>query len=335
MSLPNDDFETLSSFHALHAAAVRARRASPHSEETCRFFDELEPNLVVLSRQIRKGTYRPKPLRRFVIREPKRRVIAAAAFRDRITHHALCAILEPAFERTLTPHSFACRRNMGLHRAVLAGQRHLRHCTYVLKCDVRHYFETIDLQLLRSAVTNVIHNNRVLDLLDLIVDNGAVDWIEGRGIGLPIGNLTSQHLANFYLGAVDRWVLERISGGTYCRYMDDVLIFDNDKSRLWKLHDDLEDFLATKLRLTLKTEVSAVFKYTVGVPFLGMRIFRGTIRLSGPARRRLIRKLRANERDLATGRIDDDTYRAKVNGLLGYATGANTLALRRSVIFRE
>ncbi len=325
-------FDAISSFRYLLAAAERARRANPTNTDAQTFFAELEFNLIELRQELQLGSYRPGPLRRFVIYEPKQRTISAAPFRDRVVHHALCAALEPTFEKTLTPHSFACRRGLGLHRAVLWGQRCLRRRTFALKCDIRHYFETIDIELLRRAVARRVRGRRVRALLDLIIQNGAVAGDIGP-VGLPIGNLTSQHLANYFLMPIDRWILHRINGGTYCRYMDDMLIMANDKSMLWDLHERLGSVLEERFRLTLKREISAIYKYTIGVPFLGMRIFRGTIRLGGPARRRLIRKLRSAERAFANGRIDDDTYRARVNGLLGYATGANTLGLRRSILF--
>ncbi|MBU1495065.1 MAG: reverse transcriptase/maturase family protein, partial [Actinobacteria bacterium] len=330
-----DLFERATSFPSLLAASHRARRANRASDDTCRFFVDLEPNLILLRNQLRSGAYQPGPLRHFVIYEPKRRIISAAPFRDRVVHHALCAVLEPVFERVLTPHSFACRRGLGLHRAIASAQRHLRRRSYTLKADVRHYFETIDLTLLRGRVTRLVGDDRVLAVLDRILDNGAVTNRGDGPIGLPIGNLTSQHLANVFLGSVDRWILHRMEGGTYCRYMDDLLVFGDDKCALWNLHDRLERHLADELRLTLKREVSAVYRHTVGVPFLGMRIFRGTIRLGGPARQRLIRKLHRAERDLAARRIDPVTYRARVNGLLGYATGACTLSLRRAILFGE
>ncbi len=323
-------FRDIFSFRSLLAAANRAHRANPNNVDTLSFFAELEFNLVQLRQELRIGSYRPGPLRRFVIYEPKRRTISAAPFRDRVVHHALCAAVEPLFERTLTPHSFACRRGLGLHRAVKWAQWCLRRRTFALKCDIRHYFETLDHHLLRRAIARRILDGRVRALFDRIIENGGGT---GGPIGLPIGNLTSQHLANYFLMPVDRWILHRIDGGTYCRYMDDMLILANDKSLLWDLHDRLERVLKERFRLTLKREISAVYKYTIGVPFLGMRVFRGTIRLGGPARRRLIRKFRSAEKALANGRISDDAYRARVNGLLGYATGANTLGLRRSVLF--
>ena len=325
-------FERVSSFRTLLEAAGRARRANPRNHDTLSFFAELEQNLLELRDDLRDDTYQPGPLRRFVIYEPKERIISAAPFRDRVVHHAVCAVVEPLFERALTPHTFACRRGLGLHRAVLWTQRCLRRRTYALKCDVRHYFETVDHELLRRAVAKRIDDRRIRDLLATIIENGAVGSTHGRPFGLPIGNLTSQHLANYFLMPLDRWILHRIDGNTFCRYMDDLLIMSNGKAMLWDLHERLDAVLKHRFRLTLKREVSAVYKYTVGVPFLGMRIFRGTIRLGGPARRRLIRKLRSAERALLTSRIDEETYRAKVNGLLGYATGASTLALRQSIL---
>ena len=158
---------------------------------------------------------------------------------------------------------------------------------------------------------------------------------DGRPVGIPIGNLTSQHFANFHLARMDHWILRRLGNGAYVRYMDDLLMFGDDKARLWRLERDLAAYLTNTLRLELKRRISAVYKHTVGVPYLGLRVFRGTVRLQSVARRRLIRKLNAAARTLDAGRIDDATYQAKIGGLLGYALAADSVGLRRSALERH
>ena len=328
-------FDDVASFAGLLSATGRARRANPGSAETLAYLADLESHTVALRDELRDGTYRPGPLRHFTIHEPKRRRISAAPFRDRVVHHALCAVLEPVFEGALTPHSFACRRGMGLHRAVSTAQRHLRRHPYALKCDIRHYFETVDHGLLQEAVARRIRDHEIRTLCGHIIANGMVSMNDGRPTGIPIGNLTSQHFANFHLARMDHWILRRLGNGAYVRYMDDLLMFGDDKAELWRVEDALATYLDERLRLTLKRSISAVYKHTVGVPFLGLRIFRGTVRLQGVARRRLIRKLGAARRALDSGRIDEATYQAKIGGLLGYALAADSVGLRRSVLERH
>jgi len=330
MIRPKPQLAEAVTFAALLAAAERARKAQPRSRDTLRWFADLEPNLVDLRRALLAGSWRPGEPRRFVIYEPKRRLISAAPFADRVVHHALCAVLEPIFEAALTPHSFACRKAMGLHRAVEAAQRHLRRYRYALKCDIRHYFETVDNALLSSALERRIADRDIVDVLGRIIAAGSVCERNGRPVGIPIGNLTSQHFANLYLARMDHWILRRIGTGAYVRYMDDLLIFANDKRLLWQLERELAGYLETRLRLELKRSHSAVYRFSIGVPFLGLRVFRGVIRLQAAARRRLRRKMCAARRDFESGRIEHAELQMRVGGLLGYALAADSLRLRRS-----
>ena len=141
-------FEDVVDYGNLLAAAHRARRGKRDRVVVARFVFSLEPNLLRLQEELCSGSYRMRPYRTFVIREPKRRQICAAHFRDRVVHHAICGVLDPIFESSLIGDTFACRRGKGTHSAVRRMQQFSRRFRYVLTCDVRRYFESVDHEVL-------------------------------------------------------------------------------------------------------------------------------------------------------------------------------------------
>lgn len=193
-------FDEVTAFFTLRRAARRAARGSRGSPGAAAFLCELEAEVLALQRELRAGAYEPGPFTTFPIREPKPRLISAAPFRDRVVHHAVCAVLEPELEREADPDSYACRRGRGTLAAVHRIQAHCRRWPWFAKLDVHHCFETVDLSVLRGLLIQRFPDPPLLDVLDRVLDRGAGP--DGRG--LPIGNLTSQHLANLLLGEVDR-----------------------------------------------------------------------------------------------------------------------------------
>ncbi len=193
-------FDAITAFTALHAAALRAARGLTKRPAVARFLVDLEPALFDLQRALRSGDYRPRPLRRFRIRDPKPRTISVAHFRDRVVHHALCAGIGPRLERYADPDSYACRVGKGNLAAVLRAQRLARKRPWFVKLDVRHFFETADHEVLRGVLARLLRDRRVLGLTDVLLEAGR----SAPGKGLPIGNLTSQHFGNLYTGSIFR-----------------------------------------------------------------------------------------------------------------------------------
>ena len=238
-------FDRIASFDALCAAALRAaagkRRRVPGPAV---FLANLETEVLGLERELRAGTWRPGGYVSFEVRAPKRRVISAAPFRDRVVHHALHAVTAPLFECGFIEHSYANRSAKGTHRAVARYERLRDRHRYVLRGDVYRYFPAIDHEILKTDVRRRIRCRRTLGLLDLIVDGSNPQepvhlYYPGddlftpyeRRRGLPIGNLTSQLFANVYLDRFDHFVTE-ILRAPYLRYVDDFALFADDPRRL-------------------------------------------------------------------------------------------------------
>ena len=323
-------FEQVVAFDALCAAARRAARGLWRNRSVAAILLDLEPEVLALQRELAGGTYRPRPPCTFVIADPKPRTISAAAFRDRVVHHALCAALEPALERFATADSYACRKGKGSHAAVRRVQSLARRFPWYAKLDVRRYFASVDLAVLAALLRRRFKDRRALDLVSVILEAGAT----APGRGLPIGNLTSQHLANFYLGHADHVARERLRVPGWVRYMDDMILLGHDKPSVRDLVDGVEAYLAAELRLEVKHEASILAPVRVGVPFLGFRIWPRQIRLDAARARRFRRRFRALEASASEGRIDEEAQARSAASLVGWAAQAGTLAFRRSFFAR-
>jgi len=267
----------LISWRNLYGAARAAARGKRSRPDVAAFLMNLEVEIPRLRRELSTGEYRPGPYRTFTIEEPKRRMISAAPFRDRVVHHALVRVLEPVFERRFTADSHACRRGFGTHRALrrahVAAGRH----PLVLKCDVVKFFPSLDHEILLGLLGRKIKCRRTLDLARTIVggSNPQVPhavYFPGddlftpheRRRGLPIGNQTSQFFANVYLDPLDHFVREELRPGDYVRYADDFLLFGTDRRELDAMRAEIERFLV-RLRLLIHPGKSRVY-LTVTVP---------------------------------------------------------------------
>ena len=319
-------FQNVVAYSNLLAAAHQARRGKRDRVEVARFVFDLEPNLLRLQEELCSDSYRMRPYRSFVIREPKRRRICAAHFRDRVVHHAVCALLDPIFEACLIDDTYACRRGKGTHAAVRRMQQFSRRFRYVLLCDVRRYFESVDHALLKALCRRKLKDRALLALLDRIIEHPLPGSPAGKG--LPIGNLTSQYFANLYLGALDHFAKERLRRPGYLRYMDDFAVFADGKPELHRALAAIRAFLHASLRLELREERRLLVPGTQGVPFLGFRVFPGVVRVDGRKLARLRRRVRAREGDCSLGRIDEDGLARSVRGMLGYICHADTRRVR-------
>ena len=318
-------FDRVVDFGALCEAARRAAKGKRRQPEVARFLMDLEPEVLRLARELSDGSWRPGSYRVFHVRDPKPRTICAAPFRDRVVHHALCAVIEPRFERYAVADSFACRRGKGVLSALRRAQQHARRLPYFVKLDVRHYFQAIDHAVLRRLLRRLVADRRVLGLLDRILDAGAPGSPPGKG--LPIGNLTSQHLANLYLGRLDHHVKEDLPVPGYCRYMDDMLLFGPDRVTVRRWARAVAWFAGERLGLGIKHEATVLAPVTEGIPFLGFRVFPQAVRLDGRRVRRLRRRLRALDRAVADGALGEQDAAQAAGALVGWAAHGDTRRL--------
>ena len=263
-------------------ATWKAARGRQQRPVVARFLATLDTRLGQLAESILAQTAPQGRMRRFTIFDPKQREITAACFADRVLHHALLNLAEPRFEAALLPSSFACRPGLGVHAAVAAAQRNLQRWPWWVQVDVAGYFPSIDHGLLMAMLARRFKGAQHLALWQRIIASGAPAG-GCATVGLPIGALTSQHLANAYLDAADRFLLDQPEVGGHVRYMDDIVVWCRSRADADRTLALLADFLWQARRLRLKPG-ARVGESRHGLRFCGFEVRQGAV-WPGPRKR--------------------------------------------------
>lgn len=289
------------------AATVRGKRRRP---DVAWFLFRREEELERLRGELAAGTYRPEGWERLVIRDPKPRLICRIPIADRVIHTALVSLMEPVFLASLTDDAYACRRGFGTHRAVLRLLELVRRNPYALHLDVRSYFASIDVEILRGLMARRIRDRLFLAVVDRVLDAGTglhdapgwrrlagfdADW-PPRGRGVPIGALTSQlFAAHVYLAGFDHFVKRTLGVPGYVRYVDDLFLFGGRRRELEGWRQEVARWLAAERHLRLKHPEARVLSCRGHLDALGYRIRRDGVtalpRALGRFRRRMAREL--------------------------------------------
>lgn len=341
-------YERVCAFDNLYAAYLSARKGKRSRADVAAFEFNAEAELIALRDDLLEGHYQPGPYRSFFIHEPKRRLISAAPFRDRVLHHALCRVIEAIFERRFIGDSYANRLGRGTHRALDRCTQFLRRFKYVMPLDVVQFFPSIDHIILRQILARAIRDAHVLALIDTILRSGVgvlsdvydMVWFHGddasavrRARGLPIGNLTSQFWANVYLNEFDQFAKRHMGVLGYVRYVDDVLLFGDDKTQLRAWHTAATRFLST-LRLTLHQRQAQPRPVSEGIPFLGFTLFATHRRLK---RRKAVyarRRLTLQCAQVSAGALPLDAFHASLRAWIAHTQHGDTWGLRRAILRR-
>jgi retron-type reverse transcriptase len=339
-------------FQNLLLAAQKAQKGKRFQPNVGRFNLELERNLFDLKAELEARRYRPGPYRAFHILDPKPRMISAAPYRDRVVHHALCNVIAPILEKSMIADTYANRVGKGTHKAARRFQQYCKQYPFVLKCDIKKFFPSIDHEILKRELRRKIGCRNTLWLIDLIIDNSNpqeehIAYFPGDGIaplpfgggvgggverrrGLPIGNLTSQLWGNFYLNRLDHFVRETLNL-PYLRYVDDFVVFGHSKEELWEVKKAIEVFLQD-FRLLLHERKSRIYRTSEGVTFLGFRIFPDFRLLPSANVRRFRKRVRRRVAAYFKGKITLDEFLRGLRGWEGHALQADTWRLRKKLI---
>lgn len=264
-------FQKIANSNNVFYADEKARKGKKNSFGVRNHDRNKEENLNKLLSDIENLTYKTSKYDIFKIYEPKEREIYRLPYYpDRITHHAIMNVLESIWEKIFYSHSYACRKNFGIHKAVRDIKKVLHRdkigTTYCLKMDIRKFYPSIDHQILKQIIRKKIKDKKVLCLLDEIIDSAP---------GVPIGNYLSQYFANLYLTYFDHWLKEVKHVKYYFRYADDLVIFGKDKLSLHKLRIETNEYLNNNLKLSLKDNYQVFPIENRGVDFVGY-VFRYT-----------------------------------------------------------
>ena len=324
-------------------AARKAQKGKRFKKNVLSFNYNLEQELEKIKKELESKTYQPGKYKTFEIYEPKRRRISAAPYRDRVVHHALCNIIYPLFERTFIRDCYANREGFGTHKALRRFTEFARSSPYILQCDIQKYFPSIDHEILKQQIRRKIKCADTLWLIDTIIDNSneqetVINYFPGddllaplqRRRGLPIGNLTSQGLANVMMNSFDHFIKEKLGVFKYLRYVDDFALFADNRQFLGEARQAIEEYLV-KMRLKLHPDKSQLFETKQGANFLGFRIFPDCIRVRTENLRRARRRLRQMQRDYAEGKIELAKVIHSLQSWEAHLKHGDTYQLRRSI----
>lgn len=327
----NNLFERIVNYDNLRLAFCKALRGNRHSADAREFASAADYRLAKIGAQLRGGTFPLGRFHQFVIHDPKERTITAPCFAERVVHHAIMNVCEPVLERWLIHDTYACRVGRGRIAALERAQHFARGHSFFLKMDIRKYFYSIPHRTLLARLDRLFKDEPLMDLLGRIVFSFNVD----SGRGLPIGSLTSQHFANFYLGWFDRFVKEKLRIRGYVRYMDDMLLWGHSADELLRVLDACRRFLDEQLGLEIKAH-PYVNRMAHGVDFLGCRLLPDHLLLNRRSRLRFRRKMTRLETQYLDGEIDELELQQRATSLVAFtrAGGVKSWHFRRSVLQR-
>ena len=328
-------------FENLLEASRQAQKSKRFRPNVLIFNHYREKNLFRLQSQLVRKTYQPGGYRTFRIFDPKPRMISAAPYRDRVVHHALCNVIVPLLEKSLIDQTYANRLGFGTHRALEQFISFARSSRYVLQCDIEKYFPSVDHEILKEKIHRRIKCKDTLWLIDKVIDCsnpqdpinqtflGDTPLIKRRH-GLPIGNLTSQFFANFYLSEFDHFVKEKLKIRKYLRYVDDFSLFSDDKALLTDARAEIEKYLAV-IRLKIHPIKSQLFETRFGANFVGFRVFPRYVRVRNDNLRRARHRLKQLQEDYAKGEIPLSKLIERIQSWEAHLKHADTEGLRREI----
>ncbi len=342
MKTYNNLYNKVCSEENIYNAFRKARKGKSGRAYVKQFEEDLNGNLRKLKNELESQEYCPLPTKTFVVKDPKTRVITAPDFRDRIVHHAICNIIGPIFEKSFIHDSYANRKNKGALKALQRFDYFKRKLTnngkllrnpksgnmvtgYALKADIKHYFASVDHDIMVSLIKKKISDKRLLLLLEKIIRSNCR---KGPDKGMPLGNLTSQYFANIYLNELDKFVKHELKAGFYIRYLDDFVILGRSRLALENHKKAIKSFLKTSLLLELHPEKSKIVPLSKGLQFLGFKVFYHHRLLKKTNIKSFQRKTCELSSMLEKGLINYDNIYDFIESWLAHAKNADTYKLR-------
>lgn len=343
-------FEQVVDYDNLYRAYLNARLCKRYRYEVLNFSAHLEDNLVKLQKELIDRTYTLGKYREFYIYEPKKRLIMAQPFKDRVVQWAIYQVLNPVFAQGYITDSYACIKERGTHKAVKRLHYWLRQVGkkpekyYFLKLDISKYFYRIDHDVLMGILKRKIRDDDMVFLLDKIVNSSETNFGLPPGKspgevkrsdrvsekGMPVGNLSSQMFANLYLNELDQYCKRTLGIHFYVRYMDDVIILHQDKDQLHEWKRIIDTFLKEKLQLDLN-EKTCIRPITLGVEFCGYKIWNTHIKLRKSTALKMKRNLKKLQKEYAAGEVTVEEAKQTISSYLGILKHCDSYSLKRTI----
>lgn len=311
---------------ALHKAAAGKR----DRDNVRSFLDEADHRLNQLARSILDEQMPYGDFRTFTIFDPKKRLIHAACFPDRVFHHAVMNLAGPVFEKAMVDHSYACRPGKGVHRAVQQVQKNLRRFQWYVQIDIDGYFAAISHSRLAAVLKSRFKGREITHQFQRIMDS----YYNEPGVGLPIGSLTSQYFANYFLDGLDRMLQEDQAVRAMVRYMDDIVWWCDSRLQARKVLRMAGEYLTSRRGLTIKSNIR-IQRSRQGISYCGFRIAQGSVRLSRRRKRRFQQRRMFWEKQYMEGRLDACQLQTAYSAVHAITAGTDSLAWRRENLRRH
>ena len=317
-------FEEVTSVENLLEAWREFIRGKRKKQDVQEFQMRLMDNIFALHYDLENHTYRHGGYHAFNISDPKPRIIHKASIRDRLLHHAIYRKLYPFFDRTFITDSYSCRNGKGTHKALnrfrsfgyIMGKNNTRTC-WVLQCDIRKFFANIDHTVLMEILRAYIPHATIMRLLEEVIGSFSSTR---PGVGLPLGNLTSQLLVNMYMNEFDQFVKHKLKATHYIRYADDFVIFSESAGALENILPRIREFLQDKLKLRLHPDKVFIKTLVSGIDFLGWVHFPDHRVLRTSTKRRIMK------------RVAESAERETIVSYLGLLRHGNAYHIRRQLL---
>lgn len=309
----------------LREAFLLAVRGKTCKAEVIRFRSRLDEELSSIHGQLLDGSYRFGEYRRFMVYDPKERVICATPFRERVTFHAMMRVCHPVFENYQISGSFASRPGLGTYKALEKAQAYCRRYSWFLKMDVRKFFASIDHECMKAMLARLFKDRLLLAYYDMLIDG----YEEEQNRGLPIGNLTSQYFANHYLAVADHYVKEQLQQKALVRYMDDMVIWGNNPSELQEKAGAYGRFLQEELHMQLHP--FCMNRTHMGMPFLGYVVYPHEMRLNQRSRHRYRQRTKRFDYLIHQDLMSEQEANTRIQSALAFVTKANSRHFLQSI----
>ncbi|MBU2561519.1 MAG: reverse transcriptase/maturase family protein [Nanoarchaeota archaeon] len=343
MKTYRDLYSDLCSYDNLFIAYKKARKHKTLKQYVIEFERNLKNNLLQLRTELLLHSYRPMPLKTFVLREPKTRKISKSDFRDRVIHHAVCNIIEPILEKKFIHDSYANQKGKGTLAAIKRFEYFKRKVSrnlttikntdntkgFVMKADVKKFFDTVSHAVLTRIISRTVKDEKVLWLIRTILANHKTD---ADGVGMPLGNLTSQFFANVYLNELDQFVKHNLRARYYIRYVDDFVIFHRSREALEYYKEHIDLFLNERLALQIHPDKSRIFPLYRGTDFLGLKMYPHHKVIQKKNIRKFKKKLEKLCRKYDAGTASYDKVYDLLEGWYAYTKNANMHKIRRTIL---
>jgi len=321
-------FDEKLTFIKLVEAHQRASKNKRSYREVILFEMDLESNIANLLQKIKNGTYHMGKYHEFYIYEPKQRLIKSLPYVDRVVHQWYVEeFIKPYMASRFISSSFACIEERGAHKAVDYLQKCMRimkrnHGSYyILKCDIKKYFYSIDRQILFSILSRYIRDEKLLAFTELLL------FDEDEMVGIPIGNYTSQYFANIYLNQLDHYVKETLRVKYYLRYMDDFILLCKTKEEAREYKKILEEYLKENLHLEFNKK-TRYYPNSMGVDFCGYKVFETHRLIRKRSKDKMRRRIRKWNKDYRKGILNLKEVEESWNAWLGHISHANCYTLQ-------